>query len=112
MKSAVSKDAGLLDLCLYHPCNKFSGCFQMFLTEQNDTFPNSQIRFDAAIKAAVSENSLPSGSAGFTESAVLAGTEVSQYICAPAALHLPAAGRSSVKSMLAGFRLLLETDGL
>ena len=29
---------------------------------------------DAAIKAAVSENSLPSGSAGFTESAVPART--------------------------------------
>ena len=32
------------------------------------------------------------------------GLEVSSYVCALAALHLPAAGRSSANSTLAGFR--------
>ena len=35
------------------------------------------------------------------------GLEVSLYVCALAALHLPAAGRSSANSMLAGFRYYL-----
>jgi len=33
------------------------------------------------------------------------GLEVSQCVSAPAALHMPAAGRSSANSALAGFRL-------
>jgi len=50
----------------------------------------SNINPNAAIKAAVFENSLPS--------------EVSSYVCALAAWHLPAAGRSSANATLAGFR--------
>ncbi len=37
------------------------------------------------------------------------GLEVSSYVCALAALHLPAAGRSSANSTLAGFRCYIYT---
>jgi len=38
------------------------------------------------------------------------GLEVSSYVCALAALHLPAAGRSSANSTLAGFRCHNNAD--
>ena len=62
-------------------------------------------RFDAAIKVVIFENSLPLPERRFYRIySVGKDLKYHKYVCALAALHLPAAGRSSANSTLAGFR--------